>query len=205
MCAAEPVYIPLSADELREGLAAGFRPLDSATQMPPCALCSTAKAAWIMEDMPVCTDDAHRGTTSVPKEAAAAANAVLAGLAGLVKATRHAPFVDGRPIFCSMRAMSCSALGVVTVRGSPYCNRHFVDMAPQYAKAAILDARRAVQTEGEPLCAVCLERRVNRIVQPCKHAVLCDTCLADITRAQKAGLRCPMCQAFVASSDAVFF
>jgi hypothetical protein len=204
MCAAESVYIPLPADELREGLAAGFTPLDSGKQAPKCALC-TAMAAWIRDDMALCTPHAHRGTADFWAAKAAATRAVLEGLGGLLQAEIHDPFHGGAPVFCVMRSQCCQLMGVVVARGTPYCYHHFMRMVPQYFGIAVQKARESVQADGGPQCAVCLERRVTRIVQPCKHAVLCGACLGDVLREPQGRRRCPMCQNFIESSDTVYF
>lgn len=204
MCAAGSVYIPLPADELREGVAAGFKSLDSGTQAPTCALC-TAMAAWIRDDMALCTPHAHRGTADFSAANAAATRVVLEGLGELLEAALHVPFHEGAPVFCVMRPLRCQLMGVVVARGTPYCYRHFMSMVPQYFGIAVLKARESVQAEGGPQCAVCLERRVTRIVQPCKHAVLCGACLGDVLREPQGRRRCPMCQNFIESSDTVCF
>ena len=50
---------------------------------------------------------------------------------------------------------------------------------------------------GEPQCAVCLHNKVDCVLVPCMHAILCQACASRISN-------CPTCRQTVDSKERIF-
>lgn len=57
-------------------------------------------------------------------------------------------------------------------------------------------------SEGEHACAVCMDNRVDAVLQPCGHANLCVDCAATLYRTKAP---CPICNRKISSVVAAFF
>lgn len=60
----------------------------------------------------------------------------------------------------------------------------------------------APAADGEAACAICMENRVDAVLQPCGHANLCVDCAAKLYRTKST---CPTCRAAIESVVAAFF
>lgn len=63
---------------------------------------------------------------------------------------------------------------------------------------------------SEPLCKVCLESPVTRVLQPCRHACLCLRCedrlreqMGNNNRTTVSRIRCPMCRNLCRNSEEI--
>lgn len=57
-------------------------------------------------------------------------------------------------------------------------------------------------SDGEQACAVCMDNRVDAVLQPCGHANMCVDCAATLYRTKAP---CPVCSRKISSVVAAFF
>lgn len=55
----------------------------------------------------------------------------------------------------------------------------------------------------ESRCCICLDRKPNSLLMPCKHLKTCNICI-DIQRDMQAIFKCPLCQTVVSDVIVAF-
>lgn len=91
------------------------------------------------------------------------------------------------------------------VDGQEIERRSLMDMQVEHLQRKVAELEEKIVQgrelrEGVPVCIVCMERNISRVVRPCGHCCLCGEC-ADRIISTRA--RCPMCRGMVRRSEDV--
>jgi hypothetical protein len=73
--------------------------------------------------------------------------------------------------------------------------------APSAAPAPWPAAPAPAPCDDKRACVVCMERAINIVCKPCRHAAMCSTCAEDVTASYA---KCPVCNTDIRKTSTVF-